>query len=309
MCEILVFIGSIFDDYGKMNDPLVKDGFPSNIPDPLGYYQGLDEADRIISRNVIVFERLTRRTLQQKHLSNRMHHRYVLMRVLKTNGIVSIDGKSFALKEGDTLLVAPHQFHHYVDLDLDDLRWIFITFELQQGRERLDELTYRTVNNKAVIDKLWAGLVSEWVESGAGERKSILPMLDLLLVSLLSDESRASRTTPAVSNEWIAKVEGLIAQSVKTGWTLDEVAERMGLSGRHLRNLFEKQMGVSLRDYRANYQLHRAIALMGDSKRSLSEVAELSGFHSQSVFTRFIRRMTDKTPRDLKREIVGMHLS
>lgn len=62
-------------------------------------------------------------------------------------------------------------------------------------------------------------------------------------------------------------------------------------------------MGLSLRDYRSNYQLHTAISLMRDVKRSLSDIAELSGFNSQSVFTRFIRRMAELTPRELCRQV------
>ena len=42
---------------------------------------------------------------------------------------------------------------------------------------------------------------------------------------------------------------------------------------------------------------------MSDDTRSLSEIAELSGFNSQSVFTRFIRRMADRTPRELYRQV------
>ena len=62
-------------------------------------------------------------------------------------------------------------------------------------------------------------------------------------------------------------------------------------------------MGLSLRDYRSNYQLHTAISLMRDMSHSLSDIAELSGFNSQSVFTRFIRRMAELTPRELCRQV------
>ena len=283
--------------------------YPAKIPEPSGYFQGVDEADRVICRNVIVFERLSRRTLQQKHLSNRMHHRYVLMHVLETGGVVSIDGKSFQLKVGDTLLVAPHQFHHYIDLDADQLRWLFVTFEIQQGAARLDELTYRIVHSNRETDELWPALATAWVQAEGSPRGDVLPALDLLLTHLLlhAGATRLSvkSGTASAGNEWITKVEALIIESVKAGWTFQEVAEKVGLSERHLRARFEQQMGISMRDYRSNYQFHRAISLMGDSQRSLSEVAELAGFNSQSVFTRFIWRMADRSPRDLRRNIQG----
>lgn len=278
------------------------------IPEPSGYFQGVDEIDRVISRNVIVFERLSRRTLQQKHLSNRMHHRFVLMRVLQTEGVVSIDGKSFQLVEGDMLLVAPHQFHHYIDLNSDKLRWLFITFEVQQGDARLNALTYRILRARLSVHALWDEIVSVWVGEHDLGQEVILPMLDRLLTHLLHEVSDGQSyewgKVRSASNEWISVIEALIIESVKAGWTFEEVAERAGLSERHLRSRFEQQMGISLRDYRSNYQFHRAISLMRDSKRSLSEVAELSGFNSQSVFTRFFRRMSDHTPREFRKLVL-----
>jgi len=96
--------------------------FPSFIKDPQSYYDGVDQPSRVICRNVIVFDRLSRQTLQQQHLANRMHHRYVLIRVLKTAGVISVDGQSFQLQEGDAVLVTPYQFHHFIDLESAQLR-------------------------------------------------------------------------------------------------------------------------------------------------------------------------------------------
>ena len=270
------------------------DGFPSYIKDPKSYYDGVDLPDRVICRNVIVFDRLTRRALQQQHLANRMHHRYVLIRVLKTPGVVSVDGQSF-------------QFHHFIDLQSDQLRWLFITFDLEQGESMLADLSYRSLQPDRAAHRLWGEIAQLWVRKSSEHRSELMPMLDRMLTRLQS--TMAARVPGGddvrmdSKNEWIVGIEALIIRSVKEGWTFEEVAQRAGFSERHLRNRFEQQMGLSLRDYRSNYQLHTAISLMRDVKRSLSDIAELSGFNSQSVFTRFIRRMAELTPRELCRQV------
>jgi AraC family transcriptional regulator len=283
------------------------DGFPSYIKDPKSYYDGVDLPDRVICRNVIVFDRLTRRALQQQHLANRMHHRYVLIRVLKTPGVVSVDGQSFQLNEGDAVLVAPYQFHHFIDLQSDQLRWLFITFDLEQGESMLADLSYRSLQPDQAAHRWWGEIAQLWVRKSSEHRSELMPMLDRMLTRLQStmaarvpggDDARLDS-----KNEWIVGIEALIIRSVREGWTFEEVAQRAGFSERHLRNRFEQQMGLSLRDYRSNYQFHTAISLMRDAKRSLSDIAELSGFNSQSVFTRFIRRMAELTPRELCRQV------
>ena len=283
------------------------DGFPSYIKDPKSYYDGVDLPDRVICRNVIVFDRLTRRALQQQHLANRMHHRYVLIRVLKTPGVVSVDGQSFQLNEGDAVLVAPYQFHHFIDLQSGQLRWLFITFDLEQGASMLADLSYRSLQPDRAAHRWWGEIAQLWVRKSSEHRSELMPMLDRMLTRLQS--TMAARVPGGddvrmdSKNEWIVGIEALIIRSVREGWTFEEVAQRAGFSERHLRNRFEQQMGLSLRDYRSNYQLHTAISLMRDAKRSLSDIAELSGFNSQSVFTRFIRRMAELTPRELCRQV------
>jgi AraC family transcriptional regulator len=283
------------------------DGFPSYIKDPKSYYDGVDLPDRVICRNVIVFDRLTRRALQQQHLANRMHHRYVLIRVLKTPGVVSVDGQSFQLNEGDAVLVAPYQFHHFIDLQSDQLRWLFITFDLEQGESMLADLSYRSLQPDQAAHRWWGEIAQLWVRKSSEHRSELMPMLDRMLTRLQS--TMAARVPGGddvrmdSKNEWIVGIEALIIRSVREGWTFEEVAQRAGFSERHLRNRFEQQMGLSLRDYRSNYQFHTAISLMRDAKRSLSDIAELSGFNSQSVFTRFIRRMAELTPRELCRQV------
>mgnify|MGYP001068362065 FL=1 len=295
----------MFSEMAASQDSL--DGFPSYIKDPKSYYDGVDLPDRVICRNVIVFDRLTRRALQQQHLANRMHHRYVLIRVLKTTGVVSVDGKSFQLNEGDALLVAPYQFHHFIDLQSDQLRWLFITFDLAQGESMLADLSYRSLQPDRAAHRWWGEIAQIWTRKDSAQRSEIMPLLDRMLTRLQS--TMAARVPGGddvrmdSKNEWIVGIEALIIRSVKEGWTFEEVAQRAGFSERHLRNRFEQQMGLSLRDYRSNYQLHTAISLMRDMSHSLSDIAELSGFNSQSVFTRFIRRMAELTPRELCRQV------
>lgn len=282
-------------------------GFPERIDDPFSYYKGVDLSNRIVCRNVIVFERLSRRTLQQKHVANRMHHRYVLVRVLKTPGAVSVDGQSFQLFEGDALLITPYQFHHFIDLESDKLRWLFITFELDHGESDLAELSYNRLHPDIRSHEMWTEIVELWTRKSDSHKFELIPILDRMLMRLHTDVVTSGATLIEERlgpvNEWISKIEALITQSVRERWTLGEVAQRAGISERHLRDRFERQMGVSLREYRSNYQFHLAISLMRDSSCSLSAVAELSGFNSQSVFTRFIRRMSERTPRELCQQI------
>ncbi len=278
--------------------------FPSTLPSPDNYYQGIGQAVRPITQNVLMFMRLERTALQQKHFANRSHHRHVLTLVLETPGSVIVNGAEIPLREGDALLVQPFQFHHFINLERDRLQWLFITFELSEASAPLEELAQRVLPQDPSCLALWSELAGLWQRAAREERDEILPLLDRLLMKMSwqTQHGPGRRIRPGITS-WIAKAQSKLLEAVEQGWTLETVAGSVGLSERQFRNRFEAETGVTIRQYRANYQLHRALALMRDSRLSLTQVAELVGFQSSAAFTRFIRRETGSAPLALRRRL------
>ena len=275
------------------------------IPDPSNYYEGCDLPRRPVSRNQLIFLRTSRQTLQQKNVTNRMHHRYVLILALKTAGLVSVEGKSLWLEAEQALLVLPYQFHHFIQLESDDLRWMFVTFELDQGAASLQSLKHCPLTPDQDSLRIWAEMAQQWTSGDTVARAEVLPLLDQLLLRLtrlrgMRPRSPNNQRENAVNDDWISKVESLVIRSVQEAWTLDEVAAKLGLSSRHLRTRFEAATGISLSEYRSEYQLNHAIALMQNSELSLGEISEISGFNSQSAFNRFVKNKTGQAPRALR---------
>jgi len=272
--------------------------FPKSIKEPSSYYRGLSATGRPHATNLVGFLRTTRQTLQQKNFANRLHHRHVLLLVLETAGSVIVDGTEHRLRVGQACYVKPFQFHHYLNLDRDSLRWLFLTFDLESGQELLATVSDQALTPGRRDIELWREIAYHCAGDDGIPEKEALPVLDHLLYRL------SGRGTPPVGarprHSWIARAEALILQSVETGWTFEEIGRKLGLSGRQLRNRFEAEMGVSLRDYRANYQLHRALALIQNRELPMGRIAELSGFQSQPVFNRFIKRQTGRTPGELR---------
>lgn len=282
--------------------------FPSSFPEPSSFFLGADAPGRVRTRNAILFLRSSRSSLQQRNFANRVHHRHVLILVLESAGRVSLDGEVHPLKPGNALLVLPYQFHHYIDLESESLRWLFVTFELEGEADPITELGHRVLTPQAADLSLWQNMIALWKQRehplAAAE---LLAVLDQLLTRLKGCHSpdlvkigQSSR-----KGSWIARVEALIGESVMDGSSLAQVARQIGLSERHLRTRFEREMGVSIRRYKANYQLHRAAALMQQPDLALSRIAELSGFNSQAVFNRFIRRETGLTPSEWRKSLLS----
>lgn len=275
--------------------------FPTSMPEPGNFYRGLDDPQRPRTSNLITFLRTSRDNLQQLNFANRSHHRHVLLLVLETCGSVIVDGAEHSLKPGQAFYVRPFQFHHYLNLESEQLKWVFLTFDVEIGADALSALSHNVLEPGSVEIDLWLAIVQCHGASQLAERAEALPLLDHLLYRLT--RQHRDQTHQPTDGSWIARAESLVLESVREGWTIEEIGRKLGLSGRHLRSRFRAEMGISLRDYRANYQLHSAIRLLRAKHTPIGQIAELCGFNSQAVFNRFIKRQTGVTPLNLRRRL------
>jgi AraC-like DNA-binding protein len=280
----------------------------AKLDEPVDYLKGAIGNNRPICSNLLVFLRQSRKSLQQRSLSNRLHPRHVLMICLETEGLVSVDGSTFRLSPGEAFLVFPYQYHHYLDTASPQLRWLFLTFELQSGFDSLGLLRDRIMLLERPDFVTLHDLVNRYPQQNQMDPVGILPLIDKFLWDLINrQEGRVSRRRRPISREavWLERVEKLLLQSVEENWTLAEVARRVGISERQMRNRFEATTGVGLREYRANYQLHQAINLLRNTNLNLGQIASRCGFQSQSVFNRFIQREVNLSPKAFRTKLAS----
>ena len=87
-----------------------------------------------------------------------------------------------------------------------------------------------------------------------------------------------------------------------TGETISiaRLAQICGVSETHFRKTFSSVKGCSPVDYINNLKLSRAKELLSSGMYTVSEAAELSGFHDESYFSRFFKKETGTAPSKYK---------
>lgn len=95
------------------------------------------------------------------------------------------------------------------------------------------------------------------------------------------------------ANTTIARAIKLIEQGVLQHNKVNQLAEKLGISERHLHALFKQHLGVSVKQYAQYQQCLFAKQLLHSSGLSITEVAFASGFNS-------IRRFNDCMQKNLK---------
>lgn len=78
--------------------------------------------------------------------------------------------------------------------------------------------------------------------------------------------------------------------------SLETLAAQAGLTPSHFCRVFKRATGVTPHQYVMKARLDRARDLLGQSDLSIAQVAEMTGFTSQSHFTRAFRQYAGDTP-------------
>ena len=96
---------------------------------------------------------------------------------------------------------------------------------------------------------------------------------------------------------------------ISTGYlddhSVDELADRLGLGGRHLRRLFSRHLGASPLHVAQTRRLHFARRLLTGSRIPVSEVAFASGFGSLRQFNDLFHRVYRQPPMELRNRRPG----
>lgn len=98
----------------------------------------------------------------------------------------------------------------------------------------------------------------------------------------------------------------LIDDGALDNGSVDELADRLGVTSRHLARLFQKHIGASPLQTASTIRLQRAKRLLDETDLSMSEVASRSGFNSLRRFNSAFHELYDRAPSEMrKRRIAG----
>jgi len=253
------------------------------LPSPLRPLHGKRAAPLALPDNIVCFCRRSATDLNRPQRGRALHHRFVLIFALETEVTVAVDDRAIRLNENEGLLVLPFQFHDYIEPAREDLRWLFVTFDMIDAVP-LQTLRFRPFVLAPVVRQTAAELVEAYLTRGEGDLTSLL--LAVLLQRIRQAEPILRRQSkPAVAPGLIMQVNQL-AQNNDDPLSVKEIARSLGISSSHLRARFRASCGVSLGRHLRRLRLEKACGLLRLSQRRVTEIAELCSFTSIYSFSR-----------------------
>jgi AraC family transcriptional regulator, regulatory protein of adaptative response / DNA-3-methyladenine glycosylase II len=100
----------------------------------------------------------------------------------------------------------------------------------------------------------------------------------------------------------IARAFGMINRGEADGCKLSGLAERLGMTDRHLRRLFQEHLGASPLEVAISRRLHLARQLLSQTQLSITDIALASGFSSLRRFNDAFVTTYKRNPSDFRKD-------
>ncbi|QRY68276.1 GlxA family transcriptional regulator [Ensifer sp. PDNC004] len=95
----------------------------------------------------------------------------------------------------------------------------------------------------------------------------------------------------------------LMEETVEAPLTLSRLARRIGVSTRHLQDLFRDTMGVAPHEHYLALRLNAARRKVIETRLEFADIAAISGFNSSSSFSRSYRAHYRESPSETRRRL------
>jgi len=175
----------------------------------------------------------------------------------------------------------------HVELADDWYEKLGMPADLTEGSVRLSD---------PLVKALMYDLFKETKLAGEGVQLGV----DALLLQIFALLGKMRDSRHSSKPGWVEKVREMLRDDDRN-WTLVGLAKEVNVHPVHLSRVFGKHFHTSLGDYLRLVKVQRAMALLGQPDRLLTEIAFESGFADQSHFIRSFRSYYGVTPLEYRK--------
>ena len=226
---------------------------------------------------------------------------------------IETDSKEkFTVDKGKLLFISPGKIHNCLILPENSGTIVFSIFtrclpdDIFGGIARLVSSRTRNVcwqiaasNNKEILE------LYQKNKTVAGGEEMKVPRLTIYNSELLCIFGELLLEKNALPNKMFHPGVELMLKYISENYqkilTLEDMAEKVGLSVSRFVNIFKKDLGISPVKYLNRYRIDRASELLIHSNKSIEQITELCAFSSVHYFSRKFRKQTGTPPAEYRK--------
>lgn len=247
------------------------------------------------------------------------HREFEFFAVKKGQGVFFIDGKSYAVEEGDCLFVNSGELHLCTSDGRGRAEFVAVVFapeflgdgiiynkyveSVLSGEIKIPSVCGKHLRNK--IQKYFAEIYKERQSHKCGYElriKSIV--MNIWRLCLLEGERRAEVDIPKASEE-IKKAIEYIRKEFAGRLSLSDIANQANMSKGYFCKKFFEMAHMTPFEYLVKIRIENSREMLRETNLSIGEIGEKCGFFDFSYFSKMFRKHTGMTPMQYRKSAKG----
>jgi AraC-like DNA-binding protein len=164
----------------------------------------------------------------------------------------------------------------------------------------------KTSNANDVVNKLADLLTNEAFHTAIGSSGAISRLADLMVIAALRQHLESQKNNKlgwigALEDKRISKAIQLVHESPSSHWSLDDLANKVGMSRTSFAVEFKRLVGNSPMDYLTEWRMSLAYADLQNTKSTILTIAMSYGYRSESAFSRAFKKTTGYPPSEIRK--------
>lgn len=242
-----------------------------------------------------------------------MHFHYTCEMIFVERGflVMSVDGVSCMVKEGDLLIISNLETHTLDSESFDCTRYIFrfsteFLFEMVKDPSliiifnrssslsiplfEIDEKNISTIKQLFSLLMIEFNMKDDFYDTRCGV------LLSAILIALFRMNSNifVENRNPMLTK--IYEIQKYLNQNYMKNTTLDEISSTYSISISHLEHSFRKVTGLSIKRYILLTRISNAKKRLCSSDDSISQISEKTGFYDSNYFIKQFKKVENITP-------------
>ncbi|MBB6735904.1 AraC family transcriptional regulator [Cohnella zeiphila] len=224
-------------------------------------------------------------------------------------------GERYPLYQGDIILSRPDAWHQIESADGIGLAWVAFMPEDRTGGEWARNCRRLTEPDRVVVPaaapsltaSLWQTLRT--AEPDAIQNRTLLESIACSLLlscfqTFLNDRGEQPKSAASKPRESVLlhKARLFIRDNLSLRIKLQDLAEYLHISERHLSRLFNDELGMNFSDYYRQVKIRTATALLESTTYTLEQIAANTGFYSVHHFAKSFKLATGTPPGQWRKE-------
>lgn len=236
------------------------------------------------------------------------HNFSELFYVLSGQGSFIVENETFPVKQDDLVIVNPNIEHTEVSVGNEPLEYIVLGVDGMSFDfgDRNGSSDHAIINNGKQRDEMlfyFNKMLYETENKQTNYEVICQNLLEVVLINLMRTSGHPfSVVTTERANKVCGRIKRFIDSNYAEDISLDALAEKEHISKYYLVRTFAKHFGMSPIHYLNEVRTRASMELLVSTDLSISQIAQSTGFSSQSYFSQSFRRSCGKTPRDYRRE-------